>query len=183
MTGERDDSLDQVSEELFRAGMAWVDGLSRAARTLTDAAPTEQAAPEREGEGRSELADLMTVAARAQLALATAGLDYSRRLVDLQARRAPRVGESLFTAFGERGLSATERRALIDEMRGYMREIATLTMDEASQVARALSEIDRTLAAAAEDATGNATGDATGDAAGVSAAAEAPHARRWRAKE
>lgn len=176
MTGERDDSLDQVSEELLRAGMAWVDGLSRAARALSDAAPMaqsapEQAAPESEGEGRSEVADLMTVAARAQLALAAAGLDYSRRLVDLQARRAPRVGGSLFTAFGEHGLSETERRVLIDEMRGYMREIATVTMDEASHVARALSEIDRTLAAA------------VGDAPGESAAAAAPHARRWRAKE
>ncbi len=181
MTGERDDSLDQVSEELLRAGMAWVDGLSRATRALTEAAPmaqaapgqaaSGQAAPESEGEGRSEVADLMTVAARAQLALAAAGLDYSRRLVDLQARRAPRVGGALFTAFGERGLSETERRVLIDEMRGYMREIATVTMDEASHVARALSEIDRTLAAA------------VGDAPGESAAAAAPHARRWRAKE
>lgn len=171
MTGERDDSLDQVGEELLRAGMAWVDGLSRAARALTDAAPMAQGAPEKEGEGRSEMADLMMAAARAQLALTVAGLDYSRRLVDLQARRAPRVGESLLTAFGERGLSATERRALIDEMRGYMREMATVTMDEASYVTRALSEIDRTLAAA------------VGDAPGGSAAAEAPHARRWRAKE
>lgn len=160
MSGETD-GLSRAGEDLLRAGLAWLDGVSRASRELVEAAP-ERA--EQDGAGTT---DLLMVMARAQIALATAGLDYSRRLVDLQARRAPRLGGSLVSALGEGGLSEAERRALIDEARGYMREVATATMDEARSLTRVLSDIDRTLASAG----------------GAEGTAETPHARRWRVKE
>lgn len=177
MTDKRGEGLDQVGEELLRAGLAWVDSLSRAAGALQDAMPstgpttkddaTEAQEDRRGDDGGADVADLLEAAARAQVAIAAAGFDFSRRLVDLQARRGPRVGGSIINAISDRRLSESDRRLLLDETRGYMREVADVTMQEAQNVTRALSEIDRRLAEKASNVPDP----------------DAPHARRWRAKD
>lgn len=184
MSGKDDAQFEQLGEELMRAGLAWADTLSRAARLLGEAAAGQEGgqeggrpAPERaEAEG-PEIRDLLEAAMRAQMVFAVAGLDYSRRMLDLQTRRGPRVGESIVSALGEGELGEARRRALIDEMRGYMREMGALTLDEAHNVTRALGEIDRRLAAAAARPPGEAP------APGPERGAEGGHSRRWRAKE
>lgn len=148
---------DGVGEELLSAGFAWIDTLSRAAERLRHAAdPGGQAAPsaaEPAADAGPGAADLLEAAARVQMAFLVSGLDYSRRIVELQSRHGTRVAETLMKALDDRSLSPAERRALIDEARGYTREVATATMDEARNLTTLLQEIDRRLAAAAGDAT------------------------------
>jgi hypothetical protein len=159
---DRDGSGDRVADDLLRAGIAWMETVGRAAGEL-GGGPGEGGA--KAGRGREDLAGLVGTMARAQLAFLTAGLDLGRQLAEVQLRRGMRLGEPLAAALRDGELGERERQALIEEARGYLREVATISLDEARNLSRTLADIDRRLHAQAGGGE------------------EEPPRRRWSAKE
>lgn len=129
----------RVPEDLLRAGAAWLETMARAAA-------------ERGGTGRNSGPDgsgLAAAVARAHLAILIAGLEFGRQVAEAQMRRGVRLREPLAAALRDQTLGEPDRQVLVEEARGYLREVSTIALAEARGLQRALADIDRALHAEA----------------------------------
>jgi hypothetical protein len=101
--------------------------------------------------GGENMAGLATTMARAQLAVLSACLGFGRQVAEVQVRRGMRIGGPLAASLRGGALGERDRQALVEEARGYLREVSTLALDEARTLQRALAEIDRRLHTEAGD--------------------------------
>lgn len=91
----------------------------------------------------------------------TSGLRYWGRLAQMYGEHQAGVLRALMSG----GLSEDERRAMIDELRAYVRDLGDVSLQEARVLQSELERLSHGLAAAVD-----------------SAAPHAQHRRRWRAK-
>jgi hypothetical protein len=126
--------------------------------------PAHVSIPHRPGiaNGSADLRELMI---RAFIATAGSSLRYWRTLAELYARNATLLQSQAVRAFGELPPSQAER-VLLDELRGFFRELAELGMTEAARLGAELEEI----------------GGALLELAGASEPS-GPYRRRWKAKD
>ena len=92
---------------------------------------------------------------------ASSGFRYWRRLAEMYGEHQASLLQALMGA----GLSENERRAMIDELRAYVRELGDLSLQEARVLQSELEHLSLGLAAAVDAGAENAE-----------------HRRRWRAK-
>jgi hypothetical protein len=126
--------------------------------------PARVSIPHRPGasNGSAELRELMI---RAFIATAGSSLRYWRTLAELYARKANLLQLQTARAFGELPPSQAER-VLLDELRGFFRELAEVGITEAARLSAELEQIGGALleVAGATEPSG-------------------PYQRRWKAKD
>ena len=141
---------------------------SRLAAAMIELVPQPDPAgvslPHRPGaaNGSAELRELMI---RAFIATAGSSLRYWRKLAELYARRANLLQSQAVRAFGELPPSQAER-VLLDELRGFFRELAEVGVTEAARLGSELEQIGGALLEVA------GTTEPSG-----------PYRRRWKAKD
>jgi hypothetical protein len=126
-------------EQMIRAGSAF--------RDLT-AANTAALAGSQDAEGAPR--DLLAFMARANLIASAGGLRYWRKLAQIYAARQANILRSLSAGAGDPGHSQEGRRALVEEVRGYLREIGDVSLQEARAFQSELETLAADLATAAE---------------------------------
>jgi hypothetical protein len=146
----------------------FLDPILRAAsafRELTEAGVStlggEAAAPDR----APKAAGVASLVAQAYLAAAVSGFRYWRRVAQTYGAHQSSILQSLLAGGAGAGLSDDERRALVEEIRAYLREVGDVSLQEARILQ---SELEKLSAGVAE--------------AGGAAAESSTHRRRWRAK-
>jgi hypothetical protein len=108
-----------------------------------------------------DCADIASFLGQTWMVAASSGLRYWSRLAEMYGEHQA----GLLQALMSNGLSEDERRAMIDELRAYVRDLGEVSLQEARVLQSELERLSHGLATAA--ALGSE---------------RAPHRRRWRAK-
>lgn len=147
----------------------FLDPIQRATSAFRDLAEAGIGAFASEGMLRKgdagKAADMASLLAQAYLVATASGMRYWRRVAETYGAHQSAVLRSLLARVADRHTSDGERRALIDEIRAYLREVGDVSLQEARIFQ---SELDK-LGAEVATAAGNG---------GESSA----HRRRWKAK-
>jgi hypothetical protein len=108
-----------------------------------------------------DAADVVGFLGQTWMVAATSGFRYWRRLAEMYGEHQAGILQALAAG----GLSENERRAMIDELRGYVRELGDVSLQEARVLQRELERLSLGLAESVD--AGGSPGE---------------HRRRWRAK-
>jgi hypothetical protein len=148
------EQLAPFLEPILRAASAFRELTETGVSTLGGEADAPDGAPKAAG--------VASLVAQAYLAAAVSGFRYWRRVAQTYGAHQSGILQS-FLAGG--GVSGDERRALIEEIRAYLREVGDVSLQEARILQ---SELEKLSVEVAE--------------AGGAAAEPSNHRRRWRAK-
>jgi hypothetical protein len=116
------------------------------------------------GGATGKAADLASLVAQTYLIAVVSGLRYWRRVAETYRTHESAIARSLMARAAVPSMSDGERRALIDEIRAYLREVGDVSFQEARIVQTDLDKL------AAEVARVVSNGD------------ESAHRRRWKTK-
>ena len=143
-------------------GLAAQPDLARAAAAFAPMVePLRRAAGAGDPGMAQEAAEIAGFLGQTWMVAASSGLRYWRRLAEMYGEHQAGILQAL--ASGR--LSEDERRAMIDELRAYVREVGDVSLQEARLLQRELERLSFGLAAAVD--AGSSQGE---------------HRRRWRAK-
>jgi hypothetical protein len=135
------------------------DALSKAASGAIDG---HKMTPQAGAAGTADIAALLT---QAYLLAAASGLRYLRRVAQTYGAHQSDILQSLLERISDSRAPDKERRALIDEIRTYLREIGDVSLQEARIFQAELEKISARVADS-----------------GAGTAESSEHRRRWKAK-
>lgn len=122
-------------------------GVDEGAGPKASPQPKPRPAPD-SGRGDTSMLELM---AKAQVAWLSSGARYFGELTELFGRRGASMTDLVRMADG--GLSDTEKLQLLDEARGYLREVGDISLREAQALKNDLLELEAALRKTQEVAT------------------------------
>lgn len=147
----------------------FLDPMLRAASTFRDLAEAAGGALGGEwsasSEGAAKAADVAALVAQAYLTATVSGVRYWRRVAQTYGAHQSGILQSLLAGGADANLPEEQRRALVEEIRSYLREVGDVSLQEARIFQSALEKLSAQVA-------------------GVGGAADEPsqHRRRWKAK-
>ena len=160
-----------LSERDFR-GVAerfapFLDPMQRADSTFHDVAEAGVGAANEDmpqGRGTGKAADMASLVAQSYLIAMVSGLRYWRRVAETFRTHESAIVQSLMARAAVPRTSDQERRALIDEIRAYLREVGDISVQEARIVQTDLDKLAAEVAKVASNCD------------------ESTHRRRWKTK-
>ena len=117
-----------------------------------------------QGGATGKAADLASLVAQTYLVAMVSGLRYWRRVAETYRTHEPAIVRSLMARAAVPSTSEGERRALIDEIRAYLREVGDVSVQEARIVQTDLDKLAAEVAKVASNCD------------------ESTHRRRWKTK-
>ena len=146
----------------------FLDPILRAAsafRELTETGVSAIGGEAASPDGAPNAAGVASLVTQAYLAAAVSGFRYWRRVAQTYGAHQSSILQSLLAGGAGAGVSDDERRALIEEIRAYLREVGDVSLQEARILQSELEKLSAEVAGA-----------------GGAAAEPSKHRRRWRAK-
>jgi hypothetical protein len=146
----------------------FLDPMQRTDSTFQDVAEAGVGASAKEdmpqGGATDKAADMASVVAQAYLIAMVSGLRYWRRVAETYRTHESAIVRSLMARAAVPSRSDAERRALIDEIRAYLREVGDISVQEARIVQTDLDKLAAEVAKVASNCD------------------ESTHRRRWKTK-
>jgi hypothetical protein len=128
---------------LASVGSGTLKGLGVDENVAPQTSPPPKPKPERPEEAPGPDANMVELMARAQVAWLGAGMRYWGEMAELFGRRGANIAD--MARLSERDMDEREKLRLLDEARGYLREVGEISMREAQALTDDMMKLEAAL--------------------------------------